>query len=257
MISLAHKNLDNGELEVHYQPRYLADSLKIAGFEALVRWNHPEFGLLSASKFIGGAENDKDLIDSVNRFVITESINKMAELAEYKTAKELTMGINFSPAQIDWETRYFLLNACKSTGVAFGKIDFELTETAGLSRCAACVLARLRDAGVSIVLDDFGVSTNGIDRLSSLPISILKIDKSHIEATRHIQKARNLVLGIVALAKEMKIRVVAEGVEYPEQLAFLKKAGVDEVQGFLLSKPLPSSLLTSLFSDSENERTAA
>ena len=236
--------LRRDELELHYQPRMnLADG-QIVGLEALVRWRHSERGLLPPSEFVPLAEQS-GLIVPLGYWVISRALRDMQDLRERGLAP-LHMAINLSFRQFqDSQLLPTLSRLIAERGVDAQWLEFELTETAVMRR--SDLVKQTMDAlgrlGVRFSLDDFGTGFSSFVHLNSLPIALLKIDKSFVGGMEEREENRKLVHAMINLAHNLHLEVVAEGVETPQQLALLRGYGCDQVQGYLISKPVPLAQL--------------
>lgn len=232
--------IENEEFVLHYQPRLAVDSLKITGVEALVRWQHPQLGLLSPAEFIPLAE-DNGLILPVGEWVLRTACRQNREWQD-KGFAPMRVGVNVSARQFQQENlAEIVLQILKDTGLPPASLDLELTESSIMSNAQASidVLARLKAMGVTISVDDFGTGFSSLSYLKRLPIDALKIDQSFVRDLTTDPDDAALVMTIVTLAHNLRLQVVAEGVETEEQLRFLRLLRCDEVQGYLFSKPLP------------------
>ncbi|NWB96158.1 bifunctional diguanylate cyclase/phosphodiesterase [Pseudomonas gingeri] len=232
--------LRRDELELHYQPRLDLGSGRIVGLEALVRWRHGERGLLPPSEFVPLAEQS-GLIVPLGYWVISRALRDMQALRERGLAP-LHMAVNLSFRQFqDSQLLPTLSRLISERGVEAQWLEFELTETAVMRR--SDLVKQTMDAlgrlGVRFSLDDFGTGFSSFVHLNSLPIALLKVDKSFVGGMELREENRKLVHAMVNLAHNLHLEVVAEGVETPEQLALLREFGCDQVQGYLISKPLP------------------
>ncbi|MDR6924620.1 MULTISPECIES: bifunctional diguanylate cyclase/phosphodiesterase [Pseudomonas] len=232
--------LRRDELELHYQPRLnLADG-QIVGLEALVRWRHAERGLLPPSEFVPLAEQS-GLIVPLGYWVISRALRDMQALRELGLPA-LHMAINLSFRQFqDSQLLSTLSRLIAERGVEAQWLEFELTETAVMRR--SDLVKQTMDAlgrlGVRFSLDDFGTGFSSFVHLNSLPIALLKVDKSFVGGMEEREENRKLVHAMINLAHNLNLEVVAEGVETAEQLDLLRGFGCDQVQGYLISKPLP------------------
>lgn len=241
--SLRHA-IDNQEFVLHYQPRLAVDSLKITGVEALVRWQHPQLGLLSPAEFIPLAE-DNGLILPIGEWLLRTACLQNREWQE-KGLPAMRVGVNVSARQFQQEhLAEIVLQILEETGLAPEYLDLELTESSVMSNAQATidVLTRLKAMGVTISIDDFGTGFSSLSYLKSLPIDALKIDQSFVRDLTTDPNDAALVMAIVTLAHNLRLQVIAEGVETMEQLRFLQLLRCDEVQGYLFSKPLPATEL--------------
>jgi EAL domain-containing protein (putative c-di-GMP-specific phosphodiesterase class I) len=232
--------LRRDELELHYQPRLCLTTGQIVGLEALVRWRHQERGLLPPNEFVPLAEQS-GLIVPLGYWVISRALRDMQALRE-RGLPPLHMAINLSFRQFqDNQLLATLGRLIDERGIDAQWLEFELTETAVMRRSdlvkqSMDALGRL---GVRFSLDDFGTGFSSFVHLNSLPIALLKIDKSFVGEMEQREENRKLVHAMINLAHNLSLEVVAEGVETAEQLALLRGFGCDQVQGYLISRPLP------------------
>ncbi|MHB1369668.1 MAG: putative bifunctional diguanylate cyclase/phosphodiesterase [Pseudomonadaceae bacterium] len=231
------KALRRGELELHYQPRLCLSSGRILGLEALVRWAHPERGLLTPDAFIPLAE-ESGLIVPLGYWVIARALHDLQALRA-QGGDALHMAINLSFRQFqDSQLLATLSRLIEECGIDPHWLEFELTETAVMRRSEQVrrTMETLRKLGVRFSLDDFGTGFSSFVHLSSLPIALLKIDKSFVAG---MDGNRRLVHAMVNLARDLQLEIVAEGVETTAQLEQLKRFGAHQIQGYLVSRPLP------------------
>jgi len=246
--------LRRDELELHYQPRLDLGSGQIVGLEALVRWRHGERGLLPPSEFVPLAEQS-GLIVPLGYWVISRALRDMQDLRERGLAP-LHMAVNLSFRQFqDSQLLSTLSRLIAERGVEAQWLEFELTETAVMRR--SDLVKQTMDAlgrlGVRFSLDDFGTGFSSFVHLNSLPIALLKVDKSFVGGMEQREENRKLVHAMINLAHNLNLEVVAEGVETPEQLALLHGFGCDQVQGYLISKPLPLEELAQYLTSSASQ----
>lgn len=231
--------LRRDDLELHYQPRLCMETGRIVGLEALVRWPHASRGLLAPDEFIPMAE-ESGLIVPLGYWVISRALRDMQSLRE-KGSGELHMAVNLSFRQFqDSQLLVTLQRLIEERGVDPRWLEFELTETAVMRRSeqVSGTMSALAELGVRFSLDDFGTGFSSFVHLNRLPISLLKIDKSFVDGVS--AKADNsLVQAMIGLAHDLGLEVVAEGVERVAQLKLLERYGANQVQGYLISKPLP------------------
>jgi diguanylate cyclase (GGDEF)-like protein len=252
--SLRHA-IDNEEFVLHYQPRLAVDSLKITGVEALVRWQHPQLGLLSPAEFIPLAE-DNGLILPIGEWVLRTACRQNREWQE-KGFTPMRIGVNVSARQFQQQhLAEIVLQILEETGLAPNYLDLELTESSIMSNAQATidVLTRLKGMGVTISIDDFGTGFSSLSYLKRLPIDALKIDQSFVRDLTTDPDDAALVMAIVTLAHNLRLQVVAEGVETEEQLRFLHLLRCDEVQGYFFSEPLPAAGLERVLALNPGER---
>jgi diguanylate cyclase (GGDEF)-like protein len=232
--------LRRDELELHYQPRLNLHTSEIVGVEALVRWRHTERGLLPPSEFVPLAEQS-GLIVPLGYWVISRALRDMQDLRERGMAP-LHMAVNLSFRQFqDSQLLVTLGRLISERGIDASWLEFELTETAVMRRNDQVkqTMDALGQLGVRFSLDDFGTGFSSFVHLNSLPIALLKIDKSFVAGMETREENRQLVHAMIHLAHNLNLQVVAEGVETAEQLALLRGFGCDQVQGYLISKALP------------------
>lgn len=246
--SSLRRAIQNEEFLIHYQPRVSVDSLAITGVEALVRWQHPQFGLISPSEFIPLAE-DTGLIVPIGEWVLRTACLQGQRWRDQGFAP-IQIGVNISARQFhDQDLTQTVIRILEETGWSPKYLELELTESSIMQNAefAAGMLTRLKNMGINISIDDFGTGFSSLGSLKRLPIDALKIDQSFVrEATTDPDDAA-LVMAIITLAHNLRLRVVAEGVETEDQLRFLQLLRCDEIQGYFFSKPLPADRLVSLF----------
>ncbi|MFC5694391.1 putative bifunctional diguanylate cyclase/phosphodiesterase [Pseudomonas sp. GCM10022186] len=232
--------LRRDELELHYQPRLCLKTGSILGLEALVRWRHAERGLLTPNEFVPLAE-ESGLIVPLGYWVISRALRDMQWLRGRGVAP-LHMAVNLSFRQFqDSQLLSTLSRLIHERGVDAQWLEFELTETAVMRRSEQVrqTMDALRRLGVRFSLDDFGTGFSSFVHLNSLPIALLKIDKSFVGGMHDRPENRQLVKAMINLAQNLKLEVVAEGVESAEQLSLLRQFGCDQAQGYWISRPLP------------------
>ena len=231
--------IDRDEIQLLYQPKVNVSTGEIVGFESLVRWNSKELGEVSPSEFIPIAENS-GLIIPIGEYIIEESFKKCKKLAE-NTSKSFKMAINLSEVQIrDEEIVSFVNNTLKKYNLDAKYIEFEITESIIMKSAEKNIktLEKLKKLGVTLALDDFGTGYSSLSYLRTLPIDVLKIDKSFIDGILIEQKSEYIINSIVDLSHYLNLLVVAEGVENKKQLDYLKKISCDVIQGYYFSKPI-------------------
>src|ERR1043165_5221986 len=246
--SSLRRAIQHEEFLIHYQPRVSVDSLAITGVEALVRWQHPQVGLISPSEFIPLAE-DTGLIVPIGEWVLRTACLQGRRWREQGFAP-IQIGVNISARQFhDQDLTQTVIRILEETGWSPKYLELELTESSIMQNAefAADMLTRLKNMGVNISIDDFGTGFSSLGSLKRLPIDALKIDQSFVrEATTDPDDAA-LVMAIITLAHNLRLKVVAEGVETEDQLRLLRLLRCDEIQGYFFSKPLPADKLVSLF----------
>jgi diguanylate cyclase (GGDEF)-like protein len=225
-----------GQLSVLYQPQADAHSCSVRGFEALLRWKHPIHGFVSPDKFIPAAEAC-GAIEGIGAFVLREALQQAA-----KWPKHLRVAVNVSPAQIIHADFAELVERTLSeTGVDPRRLEIEVTESLFIydENAALKTLERLKGLGLSVAMDDFGTGYSSLRTLRSFPFDRIKIDRSFIFDMVANADAAAIVNSIMGLGRALGRPVVAEGVETKEQLELLQLQGCNEVQGYLIGKPLP------------------
>ena len=240
--------LDNGELQVHYQPVVDARSGLTVGFEALVRWNHPEFGLLPPDRFIPVAE-ETGLIVALGEWVLREAVRQVAAWRSAAVAHtDVWVAVNLSARQLRAPHLVTTLADCLSeVGVPASVLHLEITESVIMDDLPRTkeTLEAIRDLGVLMAIDDFGTGYSSLSYLRRLPVSTIKIDRSFVDALDGPDaSATTLVDAIVSMAHALGMEAIAEGVETPDQLRTLRELGVHLSQGYLWSRPLPSGQAT-------------
>jgi len=230
--------LSEGQFELHYQPKVCLDSGTIDGAEALVRWNHPERGLVSPASFIPYAE-ESGLIVQLGKWVM-DAAAAQASLWK-KQGLNLRIAINLSARQLRVESLIQdFSQAILNNNVSPSMMDLELTESCLVEDegTAHHLIRMFRELGAQVHLDDFGTGYSSLSQLARLPLDVLKLDGSFIQSIHTDAKAQALVRSMVAVGHELNLKVVAECVETEEQASFLRKIGVDYAQGYLFGKPM-------------------
>ncbi|MFC0703973.1 diguanylate cyclase (GGDEF) domain-containing protein [Marinobacter persicus] len=225
---------------LHYQPQVCLDSMEIVGYETLVRWQHPDYGLLFPDRFIPMAERSGFVVP-LGMEVIRLACEQLVEWQQ-QGLKAHPLAVNVSPIQLSEPGFCDRVRAeMERHGLAQDMLELEVTETAVLDEQAMENLNCLNDAGIRLSLDDFGTGYSGLAHLESVPVGKLKIDRSLISRICNSHDDSPVVSSTIILAKRMNLKVVAEGVETPEQLVHLKVAGCDIAQGYHLSRPIPAA----------------
>ena len=232
--------LRHQQFEIHYQPRFALPGRQVASVEALLRWRHPERGLVPPGEFIPLAE-ESGLIGAIGHWVLNEACRQIADLA-IVGHEALGLSINVSARQ--FENHNFIRDvshALKDTDLAPHRLELELTETMLMHSCEECsiTLDALKQTGVRLSLDDFGTGYSSLSYLKQLPLDVLKIDRSFICDVTENPRNAALASTIAGLGHKLGMHVVAEGVETDDQLSFVTDCLCHEVQGFLLARPMP------------------
>ena len=229
--------LSNGELVLHYQPIVSLASGEISGVEALIRWRHPQRGLISPSEFVPLAE-ETGLIVPIGTWALEEACRTIAAWPGRPT-----VAVNLSAVQFKREQLLKgIERALQISGLAPRRLELEITESLLLetNEAARCTLDQIHDLGVSIALDDFGTGYSSLSYLQSFPFDKIKIDRSFIRNFGTDQRSIDIVRSIVGMAKALNMVVVAEGVETSEQRDIARDCGCDQSQGYHFSKPQPA-----------------
>ena len=249
--------LENGELSLHYQPLIDMSSLDITGFEALMRWEHPERGFISPGVFIPVAE-ETGLIVSASTWALNEACKALKRIENKTGWKDfLSISVNFSST--DFASDDFVenvYNTLSSTDVSANQLVLEITERILMQQPekARETLEMCRKAGMSIAIDDFGTGYSSLSYLHSFPIDILKIDRSFVVEMFKNEKNIELIRSIIGLGKNLKMNIVAEGVENKEEVDTLKFLGCDRAQGYYFAKPLPEDEIVKLLNSWDNKK---
>ena len=233
--------VEEGQFRVHYQPIVQLDTRQIAGFEALLRWQHPEQGLISPYKFIDAAE-DTGLLFSIGQWLILKACQQLREWEEKNhAAQAVMMNINLSARQFA-DPRFVtdLRNAIHEIRIEPSKLQLEMTEAVAAAdpRVTVTVLTQLKHLGIGVILDDFGTGNSSLIGLRQFPVDALKIDRSLISEMLADRGIRDTVDLIIALGHKLKLKVIAEGIETAQQFDLLRELGCDLGQGYLFSQPV-------------------
>jgi EAL domain-containing protein (putative c-di-GMP-specific phosphodiesterase class I) len=234
--------LERDELLLHYQPKLDLRSGRFVGVEALVRWQHPEWGLVPPDRFIPLAE-ETGLIVQIGEWVLRTAC---AQNRAWQSAglPPVVMSVNLSPRQFRQDALFkSVVRILSETGLQPEHLEMEITESMVMHNADAsiAILKALKEIGVHLSVDDFGTGYSSLAYLRSLPIGILKIDRSFVDGINGPGAKNDGVLAqaIISLGHSLKLKVIAEGVEEQAQLEFLKAHNCDEAQGYLFSRPVP------------------
>lgn len=246
MLNSLHKALEKDEFVLHYQPQIYTKISQFTGVEALLRWQHPELGMISPAKFIPVAE-DSGLIVRIGEWVLRESCFRMKRWLEMEMNIDY-IAVNISPRQLmDKNFISMVEKVLHETELPGEHIELEITETLVMKDANYSeLLVQLKRLGLRISIDDFGTGYSSLTRLKSLPIDKLKIDMSFIKGIPANQNDATIVKSIIGLAKGMKLQIIAEGVETQAQAVFLMNNGCTYAQGYFYSKPLEAKKLEGL-----------
>jgi len=239
------EGLDPETLRVAYQPTVDLASGAVQSVEALVRWEHPEHGLLLASEFVPDAERNAATITKIDCWVLDTALRQLAQWhAQRRTRGIATVWVNLSAATLaDDEVVTKIAAALAANGLEGSALGVELTEhVLSQPRCQAAILA-LHELGVNVAVDDFRTGSSSLLHLRDLPLEILKIDRAFIGPLGHEPATTAIVRAVVSLAHSLGMRATAEGVETTDQLAMLRALDCDAITGYLVCPPLPAEAL--------------
>ncbi|HSP34119.1 MAG TPA: EAL domain-containing protein [Thermoanaerobaculia bacterium] len=230
--------LANNEFVLYYQPLVDVNSATVFGLEALIRWQHPELGLLRPDRFIPAAEQS-GLIISIGRWVLREACQQAADW--HRRGHRVVMAVNLSGRQFgDPDLIRYIKDALEAAELKPEFLELEITEGYAMQDVPKAIytLRQLKALGVRIAIDDFGTGYSCLSYLKQFPIDTLKLDGSFVRDLSTPEDAQ-IALGVIALAHSLKLKVIAEGVETISQLAFLREHACDRLQGYLFSRPMP------------------
>jgi diguanylate cyclase (GGDEF)-like protein len=248
--------LERNEFVLHYQPQLDLQSGRVVGMEALIRWQHPELGMVAPCRFIGLAE-ETGLIVPIGAWVLQTAC---AQAKAWQDAGHgpLRIAVNLSPRQFSEPNLVAsIVDVLQHTGLPPSCLDIELTEGLFMHDVALAVelLHKLKALGLALSIDDFGTGYSSFSYLRKFPIDVLKIDRSFVSDIVEGDEAA-IVVSIIALAHNLKLRVIAEGVETAGQLEYLRRNGCDEIQGYYFSPPVPAAAFEQMLIDGRNLQPA-
>jgi EAL domain-containing protein (putative c-di-GMP-specific phosphodiesterase class I) len=250
--------LSRNQLHLVYQPQISYRDHRIVGVEALLRWQHPEHGLVPPDQFIALAEQNRSII-AIGEWVLNEACSQLREWHDQGFIG-LRMAVNLSTVQLHHnELPRVVSNILQRYRLPPRSLELEVTET-GLMEdisTAAQHLLSLRRSGALIAIDDFGTGYSSLSYLKSLPLDKIKIDKSFVQDVLNDEDDATIVRAIIQLGKSLNMQVIAEGVETLEQEAYIVAQGCHEGQGYLYSKPLAARELTALLKQSERSHASS
>ena len=242
LLNDLRKAVEHREFNVYYQPKFniQCDPPRLDSAEALVRWQHPELGLIPPGDFIPLYERNGQ-IEIIDNYVWAEAAR---QIAAWKEKYGVTVPVSVNLSRVDMfnpKLEDILDGLVKKNGLDCHSLKLEVTESAYTENTdeLLTVMERLRNKGYEIEMDDFGSGYSSLGALSSLPVDVLKMDRSFVMNIDHDEKDLRLVELILDIARNLKMSVIAEGVETESQLTLLKNAGCDFVQGYYFSRPLP------------------
>lgn len=245
--------LERKEFVLYYQPKIDSKTSHLVGIEALIRWNHPERGLLYPIDFIPVAE-ETGIIKYIDEWVLHTACSQLKTWIE-EGITNMRLAVNLSAWQFkDQHLVETVSKVLAETGISPSLLELEITETAAIENInfTQNTLAKLIKMGVIISIDDFGTGYSSLNYLKNFPINFLKIDKSFVADIIKDPNTYSIVRAIIEVAHALKLKVIAEGVENKDQLELLNKLGCDEVQGYLISKPLTVEDIKKAFMEERN-----
>ncbi len=253
--------LGRGELELHYQPVVRLDDGGVVGFEALLRWNHPERGLVAPDQFIPFAE-ETGLIVPIGRWVLREGCRRGVELQRI-AGRPLGMAINLSVKQLQHsDVAADVRDALEESGLEPGLLTLEITETVVMADQQVAVkrLGELKQLGVRLAMDDFGTGYSSLSYLNAFPVDVLKMDRSFLRGGEQ-GHSRELASAVIAIGTNLRLDVVAEGIEDAEQWESMRELGAQLGQGYHFARPMDAAaaeeFLRSLDSTAAPQETPA
>ncbi|PZO43612.1 MAG: two-component system response regulator [Shackletoniella antarctica] len=250
--------IDHSELVLYYQPIFHVETREIYGFEALVRWQHPEHGLIAPDSFIPIAE-ETGLIVPLDRWVLAEATQQLAHWHQrYPHRSNLTMSVNFSVKDLlRGDLLDDLHNILSKTGLQGHHLNLEITESTLIEDIQAMgsLLQQLKTQGFTITIDDFGTGYSSLSYLHQLPVDALKIDRSFVMAMDASRRNSDIVETIITLSNRLGLAAIAEGVETQCQLEHLHKLGCELAQGYWFARPLPAKAAEALLAAAPADTT--
>jgi EAL domain-containing protein (putative c-di-GMP-specific phosphodiesterase class I) len=247
--------LDRQEYRLHYQPKVNIESGQVEGFEALLRWQDTEEGLVPPSIFVPLLERTGAIVE-VGEWVLLQAVRDIRDFV-MAGIPTIRVAVNVSPLQLrrrDFVDR--VVSAIEPTIELTAWIDIEITESMLMQDLELSIrkLSQLREAGIGVAIDDFGTGYSSLRLLARLPVDTLKIDRSFIQSITDTPNVMTLVSTVVSLAAAFSMRTVAEGVETSEQLQMLRLAKCDQAQGYLFARPAPASDVPSVIARLSSEQ---
>ncbi|WP_170130648.1 GGDEF/EAL domain-containing response regulator [Sphaerotilus hippei] len=248
-----HTAVDENQFELHYQPKLDLGSGRVTGVEALIRWRHPALGMVPPSSFIPIAE-ETGLIVDIGDWVLRTACAQ-AQAWQQRWQLGLSVAVNVSPRQFrQHDLPATVRRVLDDSGLAGGLLELELTESLLMHQTDAVIetLRSIKSMGVSLALDDFGTGFSSLSYLRRFPLDLIKIDRAFVAGLASIEADEAITRAIIGMAHALGMAVVAEGVETPEQLAFLQAHRCDAAQGYLLGRPMAAAALDALWQAQRN-----
>ncbi len=244
-----HQAMERNEFELYYQPQIDIRSMRVVGMEALLRWRHPQRGIVAPADFIGVAE-DRGFIVLIGDWVLRTACKHTRSITAGTPDRDFRVAVNISARQFRDQTLVQRVeSALGESGLEPGRLELEITESVAMENVelTLSVLTQLRRLGIRIGLDDFGTGHSSLSYLKRFPLDSLKIDRTFVDDLPDRFEDAAIVRAVIQLAQGLNLRVVAEGVERPEQLAFLRENDCQEVQGYYFGQPLQAAEFERLF----------
>ena len=238
------RGIEEGQLEAYYQPKLTLADGSVRSAEALVRWNHPQLGLVPPGEFISLAE-ETGLITAISELMLLQACEQA--LLWLEQGMPIRVSVNLSVAHVRQGNLVMLVRqVLQKSGLPPALLELELTETQLLDNAESMIATfkQLREIGVHLAIDDFGTGYSSLSYLKRFPVHSVKIDQSFIRDVADNQEDAAITRAIITMAHGLNLLVIAEGVETQEQMDFLKASQCDEIQGYLISRPLPAAQFT-------------
>jgi EAL domain-containing protein (putative c-di-GMP-specific phosphodiesterase class I) len=235
------RGIEEGELRLYFQPSIELESGRVVGAEALVRWEHPQRGMIAPDRFLGVAE-ETGLIVPLGAWVMGEACRTLARWQSRPETAHLHLAVNLSARELGHPDVVGTVLGCVwESGADPHALTIEVTESTAMvdGDTGFRALRDLSGEGIKVALDDFGTGYSSLEQLRRMPVDIVKVDRSFVTGMAADQTDRELVAAVVGMGHALKLCVVAEGIETPEQAEALRELGCELGQGFLFSKPLP------------------
>ncbi len=254
LVNDLHRALARDEFVLHYQPQVDIKTGMITGVEALVRWQHPQKGMVPPGKFITVAEETR-LILPIGEWVLHTACEQAVQW--HKAGHSITVAVNISALQVEEQRLVELVDdALRQTGINPKYLELELTENVLIERSDAIyrIFQQLREKGVRMAIDDFGTGYSSLSYLSKLPIDKLKIDRSFVRDIAEDANDRAIVAAIISMSHSLNLKAIAEGVETPAQEEFLRRLNCDEMQGYVFSQALPPEEISAMLTNNARRK---